>query len=81
MARFSPDGQTLLVEPTGLSDRLLAVDPGRPDSARQLRLKGDLPSDQVRTELLGWVGADKALAAVHRPPAPGRGKRTRTWRC
>ncbi len=69
--RFSPDGQTLLVEPTGLSDRLLAVDPGRPDSARQLRLEGDLPSDQVRTELLGWVSADEALAAVHQATDAG----------
>ena len=69
--RFSPDGRTLLVEPAGLSDRVLAVDPGRADSARQLRLKGDLPSEQVRTELLGWVGADRVLAAVHEATGAG----------
>ena len=71
--RFSPDGQTLLVESAGPSDRVLAVDPGRADSARQLLLEGDLPSEQVRTELLGWVGADKMLAVVHE--ATG----ARTW--
>ena len=44
---------------------MLAVNPGRADSTRQLLLKGDLPSDQVKTELLGWVAADQVLAAVH----------------
>ena len=70
-ARFFPDGQTLLVESAGLSDRVLAVDPGRADSARQLRLEGDLPSEQVRTQLLGWVGPDKVLAAVHQATGAG----------
>lgn len=63
--RFSPDGQTMLVESRGLSNRLLAMSPGRADSVRQLLLGGDLPSEQVRTELLGWVGADQILAVVH----------------
>lgn len=63
--RFSPDGQTLLVESRGLSNRLLTMSPGRADGWRQLLLGGDLPSEQVRTELLGWVGADKVLAVVH----------------
>ncbi len=69
--RFSTDGETLLVEPAGLSDRVLVVNPGRADSARALRLEGDLPSDQVRTDLLGWVGADKVLAAVHQATGSG----------
>ena len=72
-ARFFPDGEKLLVEPASPSDRVLVVDPGRADSARQLRLEGDLRSEQVRTQLLGWVDADKMLAAVH--PAAGAG----TW--
>ena len=63
--RFSPDGQTLLVESRGLSNRLLAMAPSRADGRRQLLLGGDLPSEQARTELLGWVGADKVLAVVH----------------
>lgn len=63
--RFSPDGQTLLLESRGLSNRLLAMPPGRADGRRQLLLGGDLPGEQVRTELLGWVGADKVLAVVH----------------
>ena len=70
-ARFFPDGQTLLVEPASPSDRVLVVDPGRADSARQLRLEGDLPSEQVRTQLLGWVGPDKMLAAVHKATGSG----------
>ena len=70
--RFSPDGQTLLVEPAGLGDRVLAVNPGRADSARELELKGDLPSEQVRTRLLGWVGPDQVLAAVHQATEAGR---------
>ena len=41
------------------------MSPGRADSARQLLLEGDLPSEQVRTELLGWVDADQILAVVH----------------
>ena len=69
--QFSPDGQTLLVEPASPSDRLLVVDPGRADSARKLRLEGDLPSEQVRTQLLGWVGPDKMLAAVHKATGSG----------
>jgi hypothetical protein len=69
--RFSPDGQTLLLEPAGLDDRILAIDPGRPDSARQLLLKGELPSDSVRTELVGWVGTDQALATVHQASGTG----------
>ncbi len=73
-ARFFPEGQTLLVESAGLSDRVLVVDPGRADSVRQLRLEGDLPSEQVRTRLLGWVGPDKVLAAVHQATGSG------TWR-
>ena len=63
--RFSLDGQTLLVESRGLSNRLLAMSPGRADGRRQLLLGGDLPSEEVRTELLGWVGADQVLAVVH----------------
>ncbi len=70
--RFSPGGRTLLVEPAGLSDRILAVSPGRAGSARVLLLTGDLPSDQVRTELLGWVGPDQVLAAVHQATSAGR---------
>jgi hypothetical protein len=70
-ARFFPDGQTLLVEPATPSDRLLVVDPGRAGSARQLRLEGDLPSEQVRTQLLGWVGSDKMLTAVHQATGAG----------
>lgn len=69
--RFSPDGQTFLVESAGLSDRMLAIDPSRPDSARQLRLKGDLPGEHVRTQLVGWVGAEEVLAEVHRASGAG----------
>jgi hypothetical protein len=65
-ARFFPDGQTLLVEPAVPSDRVLVVDPRRADSARQLRLNGDLAGERVKIQLLGWVGDDKVLAAVHR---------------
>jgi hypothetical protein len=63
--RFSPDGQTLLVESRGLSNRLLTRSPGQADGGRQLLLEGDLPSEQVRSQLLGWVGADQILAVVH----------------
>jgi hypothetical protein len=63
--RFSPDGQMLLVEPAGRSDRVLAVVPSRADRARQFPLTGDLPSEQVRIELLGWVDPDHVVAAVH----------------
>jgi hypothetical protein len=69
--RFSPDGQTLLVETAGPSDWVLAIEPGRPGSARQLLLTGDLPSDRVRTELVGWVGADEVLVAVHQADGAG----------
>jgi hypothetical protein len=64
--RFSPDGRFLLVEPAGLTDQVLAIDLGRVDRDRPLQLEGDLPSNQVRIELLGWVGANQAMAAVHR---------------
>jgi hypothetical protein len=64
-ARFSADGQTLLVELTGLSDEVLAFDPDRPQKARPLLLEGDLPSDQVKTDLLGWIASDQVLATVH----------------
>ena len=50
---------------------MLAIDPGRPDGARQLLLKGDLSSEQVRIELVGWVDADEVLAAVHRASGAG----------
>ena len=33
--------------------------------------EGDLPSEQVRTQLLGWVGADKMLAVVHEATGTG----------
>ncbi len=69
--RFSPDGQTLLVEPAGLGDRVLAVDPVGNESADQLLLTGDLPSEQVRIRLLGWVGAEQVLAAVHESTEAG----------
>ena len=70
-ARFSPDGQTLLVEPAGLSDRVLAVDPGRSGGIRQLLLEGDLLSEQAKIELLGWVDTNQVLAAVHQATGPG----------
>jgi hypothetical protein len=63
--RFSPNGQTLLVESRGLSNRLLTRSPGQADGGRQLLLEGDLPSEQVKSQLLGWVGADQILAVVH----------------
>ena len=59
--RFSPDGRTLLLESIRLSGQLLAIEPGRADSPRQLLLEGDLPSEQVRTQLLGWVDAGHLL--------------------
>jgi len=60
---------------------LLAMSPGRADGGRQLLLEGDLPSEQLRTELLGWAGDGQILAAVQRPPTTRRGTLTRTWRC
>src|SRR5215207_8664472 len=64
--RFSPDGTFLLVEPAGLTDQVLAIDLGRVDRDGPLQLHGDLPSHEVRIELLGWVGAGQVMAVVHR---------------
>jgi hypothetical protein len=70
--RFSPDGQTLLIESARLSDHMLAVRPGRDDSIRSVHLKGDVPSRVVRTRVLGWVDDTHVLAAVHQSAGADR---------
>jgi len=70
--RFSPDGQTLLIESARLSDHMLAVRPGRDDSIRSVHLKGDVPSRVVRTRVLGWVDDSHVLAAVHQSAGADR---------
>jgi hypothetical protein len=51
---------------------MLAVQPGRDDSTRQVQLKGDVPSKHVRTQLLGWVDDSHVLAAVHQSAGADR---------
>ena len=70
--RFSPDGQTLLIESARLSDHMLAVQPGRDNSTRPVQLEGDVPGKPVRTQLLGWVDDSHVLAAVHQSAGADR---------
>ena len=51
--RFSPDGQTLLIESARLSDSMRAVQPDRDDSTRPVQLEGDVPGKHVKDPTAG----------------------------
>jgi len=78
VGRIAPDGRRILVQPKGVGAGLLLVTDlsppsyGGPHSYRTTRFtldSADWP-DGAKIDVLGWIGADHALAMVNRGTAP-----------
>jgi hypothetical protein len=78
VGRFTPDGDRLLLQPDGVGTGLVLVTDHNP-RAHPWRGEGDvtlLPLDSAdwpdgaKIDVLGWVGADHALAMVNRGTGP-----------
>ncbi len=64
--RFSADGRWLLLQPRGLGDSLLALDPTASTTFEIPLLDAAEWPDGAAIDLLGWVDADHALATLSR---------------